>query len=101
MQVIINNIEWKIIELSNDDRRLLSAHGVCNGYCYPALSEIYIDQNLPLDRKRRALMHELTHAFLSVHNLSQQETYTEEELAEFVALYGREIYQIMDAYFMV
>ena len=54
---------------------------------------IWLDEKLKTsqDNLRRAITHEITHAFIYETKFTQAETYTEEDLCDFVAIYAKPI----------
>ena len=74
----INNRNWTIEEKSqeeikkyqnerraNEDENLKSVNPRYYGVTYVDIQKIYIDKDLPLDRKIQVLVHELTHCFIA------------------------------------
>lgn len=98
MKIDINGIQWSIIEALPTDTRLLINDKLCFGICEYAPKNIIIDKTLKKDVKKQTLRHELTHAFINGFFIDKKETYSEEELAEFVALYSAKICEITDKY---
>lgn len=99
-KIIINNLEWTVIEVEKENEKLKLENGEdCLGTCRYCENAIYLDKDLCQFLKMRVLAHELTHAHISSHLLKAQETFTEEELCEFVSCYGKQIWDIVDDYF--
>ncbi len=99
MNIKINGTTWKIQEVSMADPQLLVNGHRCWGTAFYHDRKISIDKTIP-DKagKRITLLHELSHAFLHEHLLKEQETYTEEELCEFVSRYATQIVEIANKY---
>lgn len=99
MNIEINGLEWKIEEVSSDDRRLLVNDARCAGVTDYILKIVYIDSSLSQPYKRRVLRHELGHVYIDSYLIEKKDLYSEEELVEFLALYGVQICAHTDAYF--
>ena len=95
----INNVQWSIQEISqkeikqfvnlrsgNEEKEdIESLRDRYYGITYSDLNVIYLDQDLPKDRKRKVLMHELAHCYI-VSNITHQEMkYNEEFVADIIA----------------
>ena len=97
MKFKINGCEWQIKELSQNDIRkemLQRADeeieskpelGRYFGVTFHDVQIIYLDKNLPNDRKRKTLIHELTHCYISCYITHQEKNYDEEMVADIVA----------------
>lgn len=95
----INGIRWCISEVESNSSLLISEDGKrCKGTTHYLTHFIYLDKDLPLTDKSSTLMHELTHAALYSTQIELKENYTEENLCEFVAMYGSMIYNIAYKY---
>lgn len=103
MKFKINNREWTITEVSqqaiknmqnirkaNEDENLKSVDTRYYGITYCDTLKIYIDEDLPADRKKSTLIHELTHC---------EKQYSEEDVADIVANSYDIIHEIVDKYF--
>lgn len=96
----INNLEWRVIEVERGSEKLTNGNGEERyGKCRYYENEIYLDKELSEKHKKRVLAHELTHAYIYSHLLKKVETYTEEELCEFISSYGKQIWGQVDEYF--
>lgn len=94
----INNTEWTIKEVESLDSNLFLDNKICFGVCNHAYHTIYIDKNLNRSSKFNTLVHELTHAYIYSYLLSKPESYTEEELCQFVSHYAARILQDTELY---
>lgn len=99
MNIIINGIAWEILETDTRNMNLMVDGNSCFGTCNHTENRIYIDESLSVSKKKATLKHELTHAFIDCCLLSKKESYTEEELCEFVSLYGKAICEIADGFY--
>lgn len=100
MKVSINGIEYEIIEVEPMHSMLLAEGKRCSGTCHYHQQEIYLSESLKPDSKYSILCHELSHAFLFETQLDKKsENFSEEELCDFMGMYGKSIMQIADKYF--
>lgn len=112
MIIEINNISWEIEELTQEqikiiqnernakeDENIKSISDRYLGITYTDINKIYIDKNLPEDRKRKTLLHELTHCYIESFITHTEKQYTEEEVADIVANSFYIIKDIIEKYF--
>lgn len=112
MKFKINNREWKIIEKSqesiknmqnirraNKEENLKSIDTRYYGITYCDIQKIYIDEDLPVDRKKATLIHELTHCYIDNYITHCDKQYTEEDVADIVSNSYNIIHEIVDKYF--
>lgn len=106
----INNMEYMIIEMSQEDiRKIIEnrakaqmdedlSRGRYMGVTCSDLGIIYLDQDLPLTKQRNVLIHELTHAYIDayVHHFN---SYSEEAVCDLVANSHDIIRNIVDKYY--
>lgn len=98
MQFEINGCKWLIQELPQEsmkqemktraDRELEDQpvkNGRYFGTTYHDMQIIYLDKELPLDRKKKTLIHELTHCYIGCHITHIDKAYTEEEVCDIVS----------------
>lgn len=90
---------WRVLEVPGSDSMLLVGDTRCRGTTHYYHQSIYLDEGMLPNDKRRTLMHELSHAFLYLTQLNSKDNYTEEELCEFVSIYGDYIHKLADEYF--
>lgn len=90
---LTKSITWSITFVDPDCERLITDGTPSWGVMYGAEHEIYIDKSLDTQTKYKTLIHELTHAFIFDTQAKEDDLYTEEELCNFVSLYG---YLIVD-----
>lgn len=98
---IKDDIYYEIIEVDNqkDFPEQPSKDMLYYGQAVHYLQQIYLWSALPLSQKRQTLKHELAHAFIQHHALSNLENYSEETLCDFVGSFGEEIITICNEYF--
>jgi len=101
MIIKINNMNWEIKEVESSHSMLLVSGAVGQGTSHFLHKEIYLDKDLKLEHKQQVLRHELTHAFMCETQISKKDTFDEEELCEFVGLYGQCICEIVERYFYI
>lgn len=111
MKFNINNCEWKIKEDCQANIRseleLRSKSKIENdptigryfGITYSDKNMIVIDEELPEDRKRNTLIHELTHCYISSFITHQEKSYDEEMVCDICANSNEIINQIVNNYF--
>lgn len=85
---------WNL-EITDDAKKLLVNNKKCGGSIVYKERTIYIDSSLTNDFQR-VLMHELTHAILYETQLQLSDSYSEEDMCEFVGKYGKLICDIYD-----
>lgn len=91
MEIKINENTYKIEILGETDERLKMEDGEYHsGVCDMRKKRIYIMEGLGLDAARYTVKHELVHAFIDSYGFLQVE-YTDEIIADFVAIYGKKI----------
>lgn len=109
----INNRNWRIIEASqetikrkqnirraNEEENVKSIDRRYFGITYFDEQTIYIDEDLPVDRKRATLIHELTHCYISNYITHRyEESYDEEMVADIVSNSYDIITEIINKYF--
>lgn len=95
-----NKCSWVIEEVSGLDSTLLVDGKRCRGATHFYNRKIYIDKNLEATDKKQVLLHELAHAILYDTQLELKDEYSEENLCEFIALYGETILQTAEGYLM-
>lgn len=94
MKLEINNLEWEIEEVEKETKYF---YGSCNYF----ENKIILEKNLSINLKRKVLAHELTRAYMYSFLLTEQETYTENEVCEFISCYGKQIWSKVDEYFFL
>lgn len=114
MRFVLNGIEYEIIELSqldykkirikNNEETGVEEKGIEEGIYYGSSDnyscKIYIDKNMPIDRKRKILMHELTHCYIYEYITHSDYEFTIEEVCDLVANSHDIIDEIINNYFM-
>jgi len=114
MKFKINNRTWTIEEKSqseikriqnerraNEDDNIKSVTPRYYGVTHCDIQEIYLDRDLPIDRKRATLIHELTHCYIDNYITHDAKDYSEEDVADIVANSYDIIHEIVDKYFEV
>lgn len=106
MNIKIGNCNYKIEETKdkfnetfwNRKTNELKLYGQCDAV--HGIITIWAD--LPEDRKRRTLVHELTHAFLYVYweSYTVKDMYDNEDVCCFMETFGEEILKIVNEYFL-
>lgn len=62
------------------------------GFVDYQLNAIAISPKLSSDTRKEIVRHEITHAYIYTYGFCQKESYSEEELANFIEKYGEDIY---------
>jgi Zn-dependent peptidase ImmA (M78 family) len=114
MKFKINNREWTITETSqesiknmqnirraNEEENLKSIDTRYYGITYCDIQKIYIDEDLPADREKATLIHELTHCYIDNYITHCGKQYTEEDVADIVSNSYDIIHEIVDKFFEV
>lgn len=112
MNFKMNNRNWSIKEISqeeiktmqnkrraNEEENVKSVNPRYYGVTYVDAQKIYIDKDLPEDRKRQVLIHELTHCYIAEYITHSEQKYEEEDVADIVSNSFDIIYEIIDNYF--
>lgn len=97
----IGPFEYKIFETEKDDSKLYINDKWCRGTIYYDEQSIYIYEGLDLLNKENVLRHELSHGFIAETQIIYRENYNEEELCEFVAMYGKNINDITNRFISI
>ena len=93
---IINNILWRIKYINPGDYRLMRSDGSWTvGMTDGIERTVYISDVLRGAYLERVLCHEICHCICFSYNLSIP-IETEEILADWVSLYGREVFRVLD-----
>lgn len=114
MKFKINNMNWEIEEISQeeiktmqnerkakDEENVKSLDWRYYGITYHDDLKIYIDKNLHADRKKKTLIHELTHCYINSYITHQDKNYNEEDIADIVSNSYDIIHEIVDKYFKI
>lgn len=112
MNFVLNGLNWKIEELSqqeiksivnkrknNDDEDIKSTDTMYFGLTYHDKCIIYLDKDLPIDRKKKTLIHELTHCYIGCYITHQEKSYDEEMVCDIVSSSFYLIELIVNDYF--
>lgn len=109
MNFKINNRDWKIIELSQEEMRNVIKNykydgepkeGKYFGLTYIDSQVIYIDKDLCKQQKRNTLLHELMHCYIGCYLFSNShDYYTEEDLCNISSCSHDIINKIINDYF--
>lgn len=111
MKFKINDNNWQIKEISQKDiRKIISDKAKQNIESEPSIGRyfgvtfhdsqiIYIDKDLPIDRKRKTLIHELTHCYIDMYITHLGKEYSEEDVCDMNANSHDIIHNIVDKYF--
>lgn len=109
---IMNGIEWNIVEISQKEIKKMQNKRYANkeenvedtahryyGITYTDECIIYLDKDLKKDRKRKTLLHELTHCYINNYITHEDKSYGEEMVADIVSNSFDIISNIVNNYF--
>lgn len=112
MKISMNGIEYEIREISEkeykeyrkeEDEKLCceitdTTKGAYFGATHNYPNIIFIEEDLPIDRKRRVLIHELTHCYIAEYITHEDKQYSEEDIADISANSHDIIHKIVEDY---
>lgn len=115
MKFRINGTNWEIKEATQEQLKTIKNSRAGNGekedikslteryygITFTDLCIIYLDQDLPQERKRKTLLHELAHCYIVSYITHEEKNYDEEMVADIVANSHDIIKDIVDKYFEV
>lgn len=109
--ITIGSINYNICEVSqrelkeihnkrkaNNEENLDSINDRYFGSTFTDDCVIYIDKDLPKERKKKTLIHELTHCYINEYITHQEKSYDEEMVADIVANSYKTINSIIEKY---
>ena len=101
MELTINNQPFEIIEQGDGENVYLNGSDgeICIGLTNCLKNIIYLHKDLPPQKKKQTLIHELTHAYIYAYGFSTVEHFNHELVCEFVEAYARAIIRAADEYF--
>lgn len=108
MNFKMNDRDWTIMELSQDEMRNVIENykydgepkeGKYFGLTYIDSQIIYIDEDLCKQQKRQTLLHELMHCYIGSYLFSNSRDYTEEDLCNISSCSHDIINKIINDYF--
>lgn len=113
MKFKMNDIEYEIREVTQyeykeyrkeEDKETAceetdTTKGMYFGATHSYKNVIFLDKGMPQDRKRKTLIHELTHCYISEYITHEEEQFSEENVADISANSHDIIYKIVGDYF--
>ena len=113
MKFKINGIEYVIKEVNQKEykefRQMEDEENGCEitnikdgvyfGASHHGVNIVFLDKKLPKDRKKRVLIHELTHCYISEFITHEEKIYDEEDIADISANSHDIIHKIVEDYF--
>lgn len=95
----INGIDWKILQVSSNHPKVRKENGeYAWGSCDNSTKTIYLRSDIPKQKLKKILCHEITHAAMFSYNILL--TIDQEELiADILSTYGEEIVAITNKIF--
>ena len=95
----INGEYWKVLLVSPEHPQLMRSNGAyALGACNDHNKTIYINDEVNLNKRKKILCHEITHAAMFSYNIDLS-IEQEELLADLIATYGQEIIHITNQFF--
>ena len=92
----VNGTDWNIVLVNANSKHLRRSDGTYTlGVCDNFYKTVYIYKYLDDFMFNKVLAHEITHVFCFEYDLSL-DIDTEEIIADFISLYGREIINLTD-----
>lgn len=91
MNITIAGQTWEVFTADAHDPELIADGRTCVGTTWCGHFKIFLSNELRGSRLLRTIRHELTHAFIYSTQCEIPETFNEEQICEFVAIYGEEI----------
>lgn len=86
--------EWAIRVVDSHDPHMVADGTVCRGCTWVGQSAIYMSNELTDRTFKRVLLHELVHAYLFATQMSIPDTFNEEQLCDFFAIYSEKILEL-------
>lgn len=97
MELVINDLTWEVKFMSKESLTFDNLE-LC-GLTQKVELEILLNEELKLDLSYRTIIHELVHAYLWSYGLENNDGYSEENLANFVEGYMKNIGRDADLIF--
>ena len=95
----INGIDWEIKFTSPNHPKLQKYDdSFALGSCDNLTKTIYISESVPMNKLRKVLCHEITHAAMFSYNVKLNIN-QEEVIADIIATYGSEIIEVTNRIF--
>lgn len=96
MTFLVNNQEWELMFVKPSSRQLIRSDGsITIGMTDNNTKTVYINNRLNSALTDKVVCHELTHVFAFEFDYSM-DIETEEIVADFMSLYGRNIIYLLD-----
>ena len=96
MKKKINDLVWEISIVPSMNPELLVNDVTCRGTTWCGQQKIFLSADLTKESARSVIAHELAHAFLWSTQMRVPETFTEEEVCEFIARWGYRIQEMTE-----
>lgn len=90
-QLSLNKQKWVVKIVDSHHEGLVVDTSVCRGCTWCGKQTIYLSNELDESNALRVITHELVHATLAATQMSIPEEFSEEQVADFFALYGAQI----------
>ena len=100
MRIHINHLLWEVNIVSTTDPGLMVDGEMCRGTTWFGKQQIFLAAELNANTALRVIIHELTHAHLYSTQMRLPDTFTEEEVCEFMACWGADIISMANEVYM-
>lgn len=97
MTISIYDSKWTVEVVDAHAPELFVNDVYCRGATWCSQQRICISKELSERIVYRVLVHELTHAWIWTTQAIMPETYTEEQICDFVAMYARDIVKMAES----
>lgn len=91
--------KWEVFTADAHDPELIADGCSCTGTTWCGHFKIFLSNELKGSRLLRTIRHELTHAVIYSSQCEVPENFSEEQICEFVAIYGSHIIKGADKIF--
>lgn len=99
MIIDIVGMQWEVTLAEAHSPNLMVANEPCGGTTWYGHQKIYISDELSPACALRVIRHEVTHAYMWSTQISLPETFDEEYICDFVAIYGPQILKASEEIF--
>ena len=99
MKIKIVDLVWDVEKVPAHDPALMVDGSECFGTTWIGHLKICVNAGLVGDRARRTILHELCHAYIWSTQAIRPETWDEEAVCDFMAIYGPQMAKVADKVF--
>jgi hypothetical protein len=91
MKIDIIGQEWTVELVAPHDPEMKVNGNCCAGVCWKNKYKICLSNEFMTPHAKNTIRHELTHAFIFSTQAAVPEAWDEEEMSEFIGIYGKQI----------